>query len=229
MDSGGTLRMAIEVETKDCTALGDAELVEMAEIAGSDPISYDVGELSKRRDGWVLCTIARDGDKLVGYSMCTLERVGGDPTVLIGVGCIKRTSRRDTVLRAIMADQYRRAVLAFPDEDVLLACLAANPAVYDALKMLDRVCPRPGYEANGEDRAWGRRLAKRFDVDGGYKAREFRVIGEGSQAGVLDHVSAKPESIDAELTERFGAIDPASGDAYIVFGWASRENLAKMA
>ncbi|MGY9073566.1 MAG: hypothetical protein ACKVHU_11550 [Acidimicrobiales bacterium] len=221
--------MAIEVETKDCTALGDAELAEMAEIAGADPISYDVGELSKRRENWVLATIARDGGKLVGYSLCTLERVGGDPTVLIGLGSIKRSSRRDTVLRAVMADQYRRAVLAFPDEDVLVACLAANPAVYDALKMLDRVCPRPGYDANGEDRAWGRRLAKRFDVVGEYKAREFRITGEGSQAAVLDHVAAKPETTDAELITRFNQLDPANGDAYIVFGWASRENLAKLA
>jgi hypothetical protein len=221
--------MAIEVETKDCTALGDAELAEMAEIAGADPISYDVGELSKRRENWVLATIARDGGKLVGYSLCTLERVGGDPTVLIGLGSIKRSSRRDTVLRAVMADQYRRAVLAFPDEDVLVACLAANPAVYDALKMLDRVCPRPGYDANGEDRAWGRRLAKRFDVVGEYKAREFRITGEGSQAAVLDHAAAKPETTDAELITRFNQLDPANGDAYIVFGWASRENLAKLA
>ncbi len=221
--------MAIEVETKDCTALGDAELAEMAEIAGADPISYDVGELSNRRENWVLATIARDGGKLVGYSLCTLERVGGDPTVLIGLGSIKRSSRRDTVLRAVMADQYRRAVLAFPDEDVLVACLAANPAVYDALKMLDRVCPRPGYDANGEDRAWGRRLAKRFDVVGEYKAREFRITGEGSQAAVLDHAAAKPETTDAELITRFNQLDPANGDAYIVFGWASRENLAKLA
>lgn len=226
---GGFHRMSLEVETKDCTALVDVEFDEMVEIAGHDPIAYDVGELSKLRDAWVLVTLARDNGKLVGYSFCTLERVGGDPTVLIGVGSIKRTSRRDAVMRGVVGDQLRRAVLAFPDEDVLMASLVANPAAYDAFKTLDRVCPHPAHEANGEDRAWGRRLAKRFDVVGEYTARQFRVTGEGAAAFVLDHASAKPEKLDAELVSMFDDLDPANGDAFIVFGWASREDLAKLA
>ena len=163
--------MALTVDTKDCTALSDAELEEMADLIEDEPIIFDVGELSKQRDAWVLVTQVRDGNKLSAYGFCTLERVGGDPTVLIGLAAVRRSSRRDSALKAMITDQMRRAVLAFPDEDVLVASQMSDPAAFDAYKPLSRVVPRPGYEANGEDRAWGRRLAKRFDVRGEYKAK----------------------------------------------------------
>ena len=38
--------MAIEVETKDCTALSDSELEEMAQISEGTPMSYGVGILT---------------------------------------------------------------------------------------------------------------------------------------------------------------------------------------
>ena len=69
--------MAIDVETKDCTALSDAELGEMADICADGPAGYDVGLLSKQREEWVLITQVRDGGKLLGFSFCTLERIGG--------------------------------------------------------------------------------------------------------------------------------------------------------
>ena len=112
--------------------------------------------------------------------------------------------------------------------DVLVACQMADPAAFDAFKALDRIVPRPGYEANGEDRAWGRRLAKRFDVRGEYKARQFRGLGEGQPALVLNHTAAKPEKIDPDVAALFDELDVANCDALIVFGWASREDLAKL-
>ena len=118
--------MAIVVDTKDCTALSDAELGEMADICADGPAGYDVGLLSKQREEWVLITPAREGNKLVGFSFCTLERIGGTPSVLIGLASVKRNGKRDAVLRAIIGDQLRRAVLAFPDEDVLVGTRPAS-------------------------------------------------------------------------------------------------------
>ena len=46
--------MALEVETKDCTALSDAEISEMAELVTGEKVHFDVGHLSKQRDAWVL-------------------------------------------------------------------------------------------------------------------------------------------------------------------------------
>jgi len=112
--------MAIEVDTKDCTALSDAELAEMADLCADSPNAFEVGMLSKQAEAWVLCTVASEGGKVRGFSFCTLERIGGTPSILIGAGHVCRNTKRDTVLRAIMTDQLRRSVLAFPDEDVLV-------------------------------------------------------------------------------------------------------------
>src|SRR6202020_2642727 len=83
--------MPIVVSTKDCTALSDAELVEMADLCADRPPGFDIGYLSKEREGWVLITLAREGNKLRGYSFCTLERIGGTPSLLVGLALDDRT------------------------------------------------------------------------------------------------------------------------------------------
>ena len=221
--------MAIEVETKDCTALSDAELGEMADLSGDEPVPFDIGLLSKERDSWVLITTSRFSGRLHGFSFCTLERIGGTPSVLVGLASVKRNSRRDTVLKAMMTDQLRRAVLAFPDEDVLVGSRMADPSAMDAYKHLSDVVPRPGHRANGEERAWGRRLVKRFDLPGSYDDSRFRYSGIGGTTCVLDFVSAKPEAIDSGVTELFAEVDTTNGDCLITFGWAMAEDLAKLA
>ena len=39
--------MAIEVETKDCTMLGDAEIEEMADLCAEGPNPFGIGLISK--------------------------------------------------------------------------------------------------------------------------------------------------------------------------------------
>src|SRR2546426_5665554 len=124
--------MAIDVETKDCTALGDGELSEMADICTDGPAGYDVGLLSKQREEWVLITQARENNKLLGFSFCTLERIGGTPCLLWGLASVKRTSKRDTVLRAMCGDQFRRAVLAFPDAGGLIGTRVNDPVAFQS-------------------------------------------------------------------------------------------------
>src|ERR1700678_696025 len=112
--------MPIVVSTKDCTALSDAELVEMADLCAERPPGFDIGFLSKERESWVLITHAREGNKLRGYSFCTLERIGGTPSLLVGLALVGRNAKSDQTLETILHDQFRRALLALPDEDVLL-------------------------------------------------------------------------------------------------------------
>ncbi len=218
--------MAIEVETKDCTALTDAELGEMADICADGPAGYDIGLLSKQREEWVLVTTARDNGKLCGYSFCTLERIGGTPCLLVGLASVKRGGRRDAVLKALMGDQYRRALLAFPDEDVLVGTKLADPAGFQAFRGLDDIVPRPGHRATGEERAWARRLAKRFGAEGRIDDRTFLVEGDGSTCGVLDHEALKADSVDPDVAAFFAGANPDRGDYLIAFGWAMAEDLA---
>lgn len=222
--------MAIEIETKDCTALSDADFAEMADICAETSGELGIGILSKQAEAWVLITLARENGKLKGFSFSTLERIGGTPCVLVGVASIKRTSKRDSILRGIVTDQLRRAVLAFPDEDVLVGARFNDPSAFEAYKQLDDIVPRPGHKASGEERAWGRRLAKRFGIENGnYDDHTFEAKGDGGVACVLDHASLKPESIDADVVALFADLDVERGDSLIAFGWAMAEDLAKLA
>ena len=221
--------MAIEVETKDCTALGDAELEAMADICTEAGAGIDIGQLSKQREEWVLITQARQNGKLCGFSFCTLERIGGTPSVLIGLANVRRTSRRDAVLKALIGDQLRRAVLAFPDEDFLVGSRCVAPAAYESCRTIQDIVPRPGHKTTGEERAWGRRLAKRFGVDADYDDRAFIAKGDGSPPCSLDHESLRPEAIDADVAALLDDLDAKRGDSLIAFGWAMAEDLAKLA
>src|SRR5271154_1530894 len=135
--------MSIKVETKDCTSISDAELAEMADLCAEREPRFDIGFLSKQREEWVLVTRVREGSKLRGYSFSTLERIGGTPSLLIGLATVDRTAKAESVLKHLMADQYRRALLAFPDEDVLVGTRIAGTAGFWAFTGLSDVVPRP--------------------------------------------------------------------------------------
>jgi len=221
--------MAIDVETKDCTQLSDAELAEMADLCAEGPSRFEAGFLSKQAELWVLITQVRESGKLKGFSFCTLERIGGTPCVLVGLASVKRCAKRDTVLKQMMTDQYRRAVLAFPDEDVLVGARFLDASGFEAYKVLDDIVPRPDHKASGEERAWGRRLAKRFGIENGaYDDRLFTATGDSTFPCVLDHESLKPESIPADVSAQFAKVDVKRGDSLIAFGWAMAEMLAKL-
>ena len=214
--------MPLEVATNDAIALTDADLDEMGSIEGA----FDIGALSKAKEDWVLATTARIDDKLHGFMFSTLERIGGTPCVLIGMLSVRRHSKRDTVLRGLMGEAYHRALMAFPDEDVVVGSRFVSADGLEAFDKLDEVTPSPNSRAVGEERAWGRRLAKRFGVDAKYDAQTF-VAGNG-QSGFLDFESLKPDDLDPEIVEMFTAVDAGRGDAMVVYGWTMAEDLVKL-
>lgn len=215
--------MAFDVETKDCVALTDTELEEMASMGDS----FDIGTLSKAKDDWVLVTTARDGSKLHGFTFSTLERIGGTPCVLIGLLSVKRTSKRDQALRGLMSEAYHRALMAFPDEDVVVGSRFADAGGLEAFRNLTELIPRPGHRAVGEERAWGRRLAKRFGVEAQYDEKSF-VVAKSGRSGFLDHETAKPDKIDPDVAGLFNEVSERSGGVLIVHGWTMAEDLAKL-
>jgi hypothetical protein len=219
--------MAVSIETKDCTALSDAELEEMADLCVGGPARFDIGILSKARDEWVLVAHARIDGKLHGFSFSTLERIGGTPCVLLGLMTVRRSGQRASVLKTLMAEHFHRALMAFPDEDVVIGAKMASASGIEAFKLVDEIIPRPGHRAVGEERAWGRRLVKRFSVEGAYDDATFVVKGSGGVVGVLDHDALKPETIKPEIAAMFKGLKPAKGDCLIVHGWAMAEDLSK--
>jgi hypothetical protein len=223
--------MSLAVDTKDCTALSDTEVVEMADLCAEGPFGHEVGTLSKQAEAWVLVTQAREDERLKGFAFCTLERIGGTPCVLIGLASVRRTSKRDTVLRALVQDMLRRAVLAFPDEDVLVSARFNQPGGFDAFRVLNDIVPRAGHRASGEERAWGGRLAKRYGIEtSAYEQRAFVARGDGDgHAAVFDHESLHVDQLDGEVVVRFDDLHPGKGDSLVAFGWAMEEELRKLA
>lgn len=221
---------AIEVETQDCSMLGDAEIEEMADLCVEGANAFEIGLISKQTEAWVLATTARENGRLKGFALCTLERIGGTPSVIIGMASIHPTSRRNTVLRAMINELQCRAVMAFPDEDVVFGARFNNPEALEAYRSLSDLIPRPDHRATGEERAWGRRFVKRFGLpSASYDERSFVTTGDGSAPCVFDHVSLKPESVDPEIADIFKKLKTKRGDSVVCWGWAMSEDLEKLA
>ncbi len=137
---------------------------------------------------------------------------------------MRRGRQSGAAVKGLVGELYRRAAISFPDEDVLVAGRIAHPAAYSLLGGLADVVPRPNYSPTGEERAWGRRLARRFGCEGRYDDRAFRVAPTGNPEAVLDASTVKGGGKAA--TEVVGTVDVTRGEAVIVFGWATADALA---
>jgi len=147
--------------------------------------------------------------------------------VLIGLLAVKRSPKRDSVLKGLMGEAYHRALMAFPDEDVVVGSRMVLPDALEGFKQLSGLIPRPGHRAVGEERAWGRRLAKRFGVDSTYDEQSF-VVKSNGQSGFLDHETLKPEKISADVRALFADVKPDKGGALVAYGWTMAEDLLKL-
>ena len=137
--------MAVQVHTNDSSALTDADLDELASMEGS----FGIGELSKAKEDWVLITTARIDGKLHGFTFATLERIGGTPCVLLGLMSVRRHSKRDQVLRGLMGEAYHRALMAFPDEDVVVGSRFVSADALDRVQGPRRRHAQPGQPGRG--------------------------------------------------------------------------------
>ncbi|MCP3988506.1 MAG: hypothetical protein GY724_05515 [Actinomycetia bacterium] len=212
--------MAIEVQTTDCTALSDSDFAAMADLS-AESLGWETGPLSKQAEDWVLASQAFDKEHLRGFMFTTLERIGGTPALVIGVAAVAKNRQRGTILKALMCAAYHKALMAFPDEDVIVATRLVTPGPLEALAELQDVRPWPETRANGEERAWGRRLSKRFGaVD--FNDRTMIALGDGEHL-VFDHESIK--KLDG--AEILDDCDSAGGEYVIGWGWAMAEFLEK--
>lgn len=214
----------MEVESRDSVSLKPAELDELGQLLAATGIAEADGILDVQVERFALIATIVCDDELHGFLFSSLERVGGTPCILWGAGAAKRGRNAGPAVRAMVGELYRRAAISFPDEDVLVAGRLAHPAGYTLLNVLDDVVPRVGYTPTGEERAWGRRLARRFGCDAHYDDRQFRVGANGGAAAILDASSVKGGGKAA--TELLGDLDHTRGESLIVFGWAGAEKLA---
>ncbi len=106
---------------------------------------------------------------------------------------------------------------------------SSTPAGFEAFKCLEDIVPRPDHKASGEERAWGRRLAKRFGVDKLRRPRLRRHRRRPPTRRASTTRASSPSRIDADVAAFFDDVDAERGDSLIAFGWAMAEFLAKHA
>ncbi len=202
--------MPTTVTNQDCCTLTDLEKEDLANLA-VDP-SGSLGLLSKEADKWVTAFVSKQGDKANGFCFATLERIGGTPCVLIGPAIIG--GGKTNVAKGIVSAVRKKAKVAFPDEDVIFAACVDGilpEAVFDKLEEPQPSAVKPG----GEERAWGRRLAKRFDVT---DFSDTKMVGKSSSESFLF------EWPEASAADSF-KIKPSKGSVTIAWAWAMVELL----
>src|SRR3989440_3499347 len=215
----------MDVDIRDSASLKPAELDELSQLLRKAGSPLPESTIDDQVERFSRVTMVLDDEEVHGFLFGSLERIGGTPCVLWGLGATNATNGDAApMLEAMTTELYRRAAISFPDEHVLVAGRIAHPGLYQLFGGLQEPCPRPGYRASGEDRAWGRRLAKRFGCDDRYDDRAFRSEGNGAPEAKLDiQLGGDP---DPEVAELLAPVDAAKGDTLIAFGWAPAESLA---
>ena len=218
----------MNVESRDSVSLKPAELDEFGQLLAGAGLPVADEELDHQVEQFPLAVLAHLDGELHGMMLGSLERIGGTPAILWGAGVARKGKNAGAALKLLTGELSRRAAISFPDEDVLVATRLAQPSAYTLLQTYANVCPRPGYTPNGEDRAWGRRLAKRFCIDAGYDERTFKTAIKGRKppcVPILDASTIKATG-GAKIVSLVGEVDAARGQAMIAFGWAVAEDLA---
>ncbi len=217
----------MKVESRDSVSLKPAELDELAQLLHSVGLAMRDEVLDHHVEHFPLVVVAQDEAGVAGFMFGSLERIGGTPAILWGLGAARKHKIAATVLQGMTGELARRAAISFPDEDVLVAVRFAQPSIYAMLNTYSSVVPRPGYAPNGEERAWGRRLAKRFGCDQHYDDRAFTVRVTGKKATTLPVLDASgiKATGGAKVVGLVGEHDATKGQAMIAFGWAIAEAL----
>ena len=158
----------------------------------------------------------------------SLERIGGTPAILWGLGVARKGKQAAAALKAMTGELSRRAAISFPDEDVLVATrLVAAELLRVARELREpraasrlrperrrpRVGPPPGEAVRARPALRRSRLHRRGEEpQADVRADPRREPGEGNRWR------------EGRLARR--RLDATRGKAMIAFGWAVAEELA---
>ena len=219
----------MQVESRDSVSLKPAELDELGQLLLSAVgLSGMDTQLEIHVEHFPLIVLAAVQEDTHGFLFGSLERVGGTPCILWGLGAARKGRQAGLAVKGMVGELYRRAAISFPDEDVLVAGRIAHPAAYGLLQGLADVVPRPDYHRRARSAPGAVGLARRFGCDTRYDDRAFRVThkgkGKAAPEAVLDASTVKGGGKAA--TAVLGEVDPMRGEAVIAFGWATADALA---
>ena len=142
-------------------------------------------QLDLQVEAFPLVVVAMLDSEVQGVMLGSLERIGGTPSILWGLG----VARKGKHGRRRAQGDDRRAVPPRRDLVPRRGRARRDPArrsrVATRCSRATRTsCRGPATSPNGEDRAWGRRLAKRFGARAALRRPRVHGRGEGPQAAV---------------------------------------------
>ena len=146
---------SMDVESRDSVSLKPAELDELGQLASGVGLPLQDEQLDGHVEQFPLVAMVEVDGELQGFLFGSLERIGGTPCILWGLGGVRRGRNARPSLDALVAELYRRAAISFPDEDVLVAGRVAHPATYTLLRGARRRVPPPEVLAHGRGAGLG--------------------------------------------------------------------------
>ncbi|HLF99742.1 MAG TPA: hypothetical protein VI916_04675 [Acidimicrobiia bacterium] len=216
----------MRIDSRDSDTLKPPELDELGQLLTKSDLGIEDAELDFQVETFPLVVTAQsDDDAFAGFLFGSLERIGGTPCILWGLGSSLPGRPAKKTLAGMAEELHRRAAITFPDEDVLVGGRFAQPSAYTLLDGLADRVPRPDHKPSGEERAWGRRLAKRFGCEDRYDDQSFCVAPKKVREPSVDAVVLNG-TLPKVASKVFDELKPADGAAIIAFGWASAESLA---
>lgn len=215
--------MPMEIDSRDSDMLKPPELDELGQVLTAHDVGYEDAEIDRQVEQMPLVVTAQTDEELDGFLFSSLERIGGTPCILWGLGAIRPGRAAKKTLAEMAEELFRRAAITFPDEDVLVGGRFGSPSAYGLLDGLSDRVPRRDHKPSGEERAWGRRLAKRFGCEDRYDDRAFLVKPDGRPEPVMDVASVNGNA--PKIAE--GLFDGVHEQgALVAFAWALAEDLA---
>ena len=199
----------------------DSDLEQMSIMCEDHDMPFSLGFLSKETELWVQLTTVYEKNVIKGFSFYTLERLGGTPCIIIGSTSVARVAKRSTILKHMIKEQLKKAVMAFPDEDVLIGARLINFSGLEFFSNFVDLIPRLNHQSNGEEMAWGKRLATKYRVGAkGYDSKTSIIKGNGEPSSVIDFESLNPDKLDKNMKKLFVNVDSKKQDSLIIYGWA---------
>lgn len=211
------------VESRDSVSLKPAELDEFGQLLRDT--GYEIADqvIDDHVEAYPLIVTVRDA-ALEGFLFGSLERLGGTPATLWSFGAIRKGKGAKEAADLMIAELYRRSAISFPDEDVLIGTRLAAPSTYAYLAQRHDVVPRPGYSPTGEERNWGRHLAKRFGCEKTFDDRTFNTK-KGGKGSAPMFFTAPIKSTSKVANEIVGERDYQKGESVVAFAWATADEL----
>src|SRR5262245_14827483 len=126
----------MNVESRDSVSLKPAELDELGQFVAGFGLPVTDVQLDRHIEQFPLLAVVAVDEALQGFLFGSLERIGGTPCILWGLGGTRKGKDARTTLEALVGELYRRAAISFPDEDVLVAGRLAHASGYALLGVL---------------------------------------------------------------------------------------------